>query len=85
MHQPRAPALSSAEHAELAFRVVELKLMYPGLKVWMTKRDIEGAFKRAWLALDEVEKRRDAPLAAVARAHVQRNDRPLPPSRERRW
>ena len=51
----RHPAATTPEHAELAFRVVELKLTYPGIKVWMTKRDIEGAFKRVWLALDEVE------------------------------
>ena len=50
----RHPTVECPTHREIARRIMELKMRFPGVPVMMSKRDIEGAFKRVWMSLDDI-------------------------------
>ena len=39
---------------EIARKIVQEKLLWPGIPILMSKRDIDGAFKRVWWKLAEI-------------------------------
>ena len=50
----RHRAVRTPTHQDIARKIVAEKLKWPGVPVLISKRDIDGAFKRVWWKLDEI-------------------------------